>query len=206
MTEWVEDPTGGRARGPGGVARAWLEVLANPWRFFRTQLSPGDQAPGLTFAAAVVLLEEATRLALVPGAAPVFRDQPAISALLWLLVATVLVAPAAVHLTTAVSTLLLAVLAPERGGISETVQVICYALAPCVLVGIPEPWLGVLGAVWATDLVVLGLAAAHDISLVRAALVAVPPVVLLIGLGFGGFSDLATIGTQGWQLLQPLVG
>ncbi|MEF8855619.1 MAG: hypothetical protein V5A24_09035, partial [Haloarculaceae archaeon] len=84
MTEWVEDPAGGRERGPRGLARAWLEVLRTPWRFFATQISPGDQAPGLTFAAAVVLLEEATRLAFVPGAGPVFREQPAISAVLWL--------------------------------------------------------------------------------------------------------------------------
>lgn len=206
MTEWVEDPTGGRARGPRGLARAWLEVVANPWRFFRTQLSPGDQAPGLTFAAAVVLVEETTRLALVPGAAPVFQNRPGISAALWLLVAVVLVAPAAIHLTTAASTLLLALLAPERGGISETVQVICYGMAPCVFVGVPAPWLGLVGTVWATDLVVLGLARAHDISVHRAAVVAVPPAAVIFGVGFGGVADVATVAEGGWRLIDGLLG
>lgn len=206
VTEWVHDPTGGRERGPRGLARAWVAVLANPWRFFRTQLSPGDQAPGLTFAAVVVLLEESTRLALVPGAAPVFRDRPGVSALLWLLVAVVLVAPAAIHLATAASTLLLAALAPDRGGISETVQVTCYAMAPCVLVGIPNPSVGLVGTVWASDLVVIGMAEAHDTSLPVAVLAAAPPAAIIFGVGFGGFGDLWAVGAQGWWLLQPMLG
>ena len=206
MTDWVENPEGGRERGPRGLARAWVGVLTNPWRFFDTQLSPGDQAPGLTFAAAVVLVEEATRLALVPGAAPVFRDMPAVSALLWLLVATVLLAPAAVHLTTAVATLVLAALAPDRGGISETVQVICYAMAPAVFVGYPDPLVGLVGTVWATDLLVLGTAIVHDVSLPRAIAVAVVPALVIFGVGFGGVADLATVGERGWALIEPLLG
>lgn len=206
MTEWVENPEGGRERGPRGLGRAWLQVMTNPWRFFDTQLSPGDQAPGLTFAAAVVLVEEATRLALVPGAAPVFRDMPAVSAVLWLLVATVLIAPAAVHLTTAVATLVLAALAPDRGGISQTVQVICYAMAPAVFVGYPDPLVGVVGTVWATALLVLGTAIVHDVSLPRAVAVAAVPAVVVFGVGFGGVADLATVGERGWALIEPLLG
>ena len=206
MTEWVQDPTGGRARGPGGLARAWVEVLANPWRFFDTQLSPGDQAPGLTFAAAVVLVEEATRLALVEGAAPVFRGRPVVSALLWLLAAVVLVAPAIIHLTTAAETLVLVALAPDRGGVSETVQVICYAMAPCALVGVPNPWVGLVGTVWGVDLLVVGTMRVHDLSLPRAVLAAAVPALVVFGAGFGGFGDLAAVGEQGWAAIEPVVG
>ncbi len=178
----------------------------NPWRFFDSRLSPGDQAPGLTFAATVVLVEEGTRLALVPGAAPVFRDQPAVSALLWLLAAVVLIAPAAIHLLTAVETLVLAVLAPARGGISETVQVLCYAMGPCVAVGVPAPWLGVVGTVWATDLAVLGTMRVHDVSLQRAILAAGLPALVIFGVGFGGLADLTTVGREVWTVIGPTLG
>lgn len=206
MTEWVENPAGGRERGPRGLARAWVEVLRDPWHFFSTQISPGDQAPGLTFAAAVVLVEEATRLAFVPGAAPVFQEQPTVSAALWLLVAVVLVAPAAVHLTTAAATVVLMALAPDRGGISETVQVVCYAMAPAVFVGYPDPLLGLVGTVWATDLLVLGTVVVHDVSLPRAVAVAAVPAVVIFGVGFGGFADLAAVGERGWAVIEPLLG
>ena len=206
MTRWVENPEGGRARGPSGIADAWAEVLRNPWQFFETRISPGDQAPGLTFAAAVVLVEETTRLALVPGAAPVFQGQPAVSAVLWLLAAVVLIAPAAIHLTTAATTVVLMVLAPERGGISQSVQVVGYATAPCVLVGIPNAWVGLVGTVWAVDLLVLGLARVHDIPLPAAAIAAAFPATVVFGVGFGGFADLVVVGEQGWALLEPIVG
>jgi hypothetical protein len=143
MTQWVERPEGGRDRGPVAVARAWLEVLVRPRRFFRTGVAPGDQAPGLVFAAVVVLAEEGVRFALVPGAFPVFAGQPLASAVLALAVAAVLVTPAVLHLTAALVTVELAVLtrlagfAPDRGGVGETVQVLAYAAAPCALAGVP---------------------------------------------------------------------
>src|SRR6056297_2097526 len=107
MTQWVENPTGGRNRGPAALARAWVEVLVNPRRFFERGIAPGDQAPGLVFAVAVVLAEEATRFALVPGAAPTFGGRPALSAAFGLALAALFVAPAVLHLTAALQTVLL---------------------------------------------------------------------------------------------------
>ncbi len=65
MTQWVENPTGGRDRGPTALVRAWVEILRRPRRVFRTGVAPGDQAPGLVFAATVVLFEEVSRYAVV---------------------------------------------------------------------------------------------------------------------------------------------
>lgn len=199
MTQWVENPRGGRARGPTGLARAWGEVLVRPWRFFRVGIAPGDQAPGLAFAAAVVLVEEASRFALVEGAYPVFAGRPLVSAALALAVAVVLVAPAALHLTAALVTVLLAVLtwlgdfAPDRGGVSETVQVLAYAAAPCVFAGAAVPVLRVLCTAYGTALLVVGLSTVHDISVPRAIVVAVLPAALVFGYGFRGFAAAATL-------------
>ena len=56
MTQWVEDVEGGRQRGLRGLAKAWIEVLVRPRRFFAEGIAPGDQGPGLTFAIAIVLV------------------------------------------------------------------------------------------------------------------------------------------------------
>ena len=193
MTQWVEDPHGGRARGPTGLARAWVEVLVRPRRFFRVGVTPGDQAPGLVFAAAVVLVEEGTRFALVEGAYPVFGGRPLASVVLALAVAVVLIAPAVLHLSAALVTVLLAVLtwladlAPDRGGVSETVQVLAYAAAPCVLAGPAIPTLRLVCTAYGTVLLVMGLATVHDLSIPRAAVVAVLPAAVVFGYGFRGF-------------------
>ncbi|WP_225334454.1 YIP1 family protein [Halomicrobium urmianum] len=197
MTQWVENPTGGRDRGPVALVRAWFEVLARPRRFFRTGVGPGDQAPGLVFAATVVLLEEGSRFALTalaergrvslaPFPYPVIGDLSPAAAALLLLATVVFVAPAALHLTTAVQTLLLAPVAPDRGGISETVQVLAYATAPCVVAGLPIPAVRVLAALWGGALYVVGTSVVHDLSLPRAAAVAALPALLVFGYGFRG--------------------
>jgi hypothetical protein len=205
VTEWVENPDGGRPRGLRGLGLAWVEVLRRPRRFFRTRLSPGDQAPGLTFAAAVVLVEEATRLALVPGAVPVYRGQVVASAALWLLAAVVLVTPAAIHLTTAAETVVLMALAPDRGGVSETVQVICYATAHCVVAGLPDPWLTVIATVWGVCLLTVGTVVIHDLSVPRALPAVWVPALVVFGLGFRGFEALVAVGAQGADLLRTVL-
>jgi hypothetical protein len=199
VTQWVESPRGGRDRGPVALGRAWLEVLVRPRRFFRVGVAPGDQAPGLVFGAAVVLVAEATRFALVEGAAPVFRGRPVASAVLALALAVVLVAPAALHLTAAVVTVELATLtrlvgfAPDRGGVSETVQVLAYAAAPCALAGAPIPGLRVACAAYGTVLLVVGFAVVHRLSVPRAALAAVVPAALVFGYGFRGFAAASAL-------------
>lgn len=199
MTRWVEEPGGGRRRGPVALLRAWVAVLVAPRSFFRRGVTPGDQAPGLVFAGAVVLVEEAVRFATVEGAQPVFADRPLASMALSLGVAVVLVTPAVLHLVAAIETGLLAFLtwlggfATDRGGVGETVQVLAYAAAPCALAGPPVPLLRAVCAGYGTVLLVVGLATAHRLSYPRAAVAAVVPAALVFGYGFRGFGALATL-------------
>ena len=202
MTQWVEDSTGGRERGPVALVRAWTAMVRRPRQFFRGGIAPGDQAPGLIFASMVVLVEEASRYLVVELAA---RDllstgpfpYPAIGgftpgvAVLAVLGIIVFVTPATVHLTAALQTLLLVPVAPDRGGVSETVQVVCYAMAPCVLAGLPSPELRVLVTAWGAALYVVGTAVVHELRTPVAAPVAALPAAIVFGYGFRGF-DAAT--------------
>jgi hypothetical protein len=206
VTQWVENPTGGRERGPTALARAWVDVLVRPRQFFERAIAPGDQAPGLVFAMTVVLVEEATRFALVPGAAPVLGDSPALSALLGLALAVLFVAPAVLHLTAALQTVFLMALAPERGGISETVQVIAYATAPCALAGLPIPALRATCAVYGAFLFFVGMREVHDTSALRALLTGAIPAALVFGYAFRGFGALGELSTRYGVELAGLLG
>ncbi|MFB6205461.1 MAG: YIP1 family protein [Haloglomus sp.] len=188
MTTWVENPEGGRARGPVGLAQAWGEVLVRPRRFFENGVAPGDQAPGLVFAVAVTLVHVAIRGALDPGIFPVYSGRPVLSALFAVVVAGLLVAPVLLHLTAAVQTLLLRPFVPERSGVSETVQVVAYAAAPGVFAALPFPGVRLLAALYGAALLVVGLAVVHDTSIPRAAAAAAIPAVLVFGYAFGGLS------------------
>jgi hypothetical protein len=170
--------------------RAWAEVLVRPRTFFASNVAPGDQAPGLTFLATVVLVEEGIRHVLVPEAFPVVGDSSLLSAILWILIAVVLVAPAVTHLVAAVQTLLLAATVPDRAGVSETVQVLCYATAPCVLAGYPDPWVRSVAVIWGAGLYVVGTAVVHDVRLPTALAVGAIPAVLVFGYGFWGIGAL----------------
>lgn len=192
MTQWVGDSGIGRPRGPRAVVRAWGEVIGRPATFFESNVAPGDQAPGLIFLAGVVLVEEAVRITLESGGYPIFGGRPLPSAIVWLLVAVVLVAPLGIHLAAAVQTVLLALLAPARGGISETVQVLCYASAPCVLAGVPSTWMRSVVVVYAILLYLLGTAIVHDLDPIRATLAGILPAAAVFGFGFRGF-DVAWI-------------
>ncbi|NHN48430.1 hypothetical protein G9464_12615 [Halostella sp. JP-L12] len=200
MTQWIENPTGGRDRGPRALVRAWAEVLTRPKRFFRTAVAPGDQAPGLVFAMAVVLVEELLRYALVADPYPVVAGQRALSAVLWLGVAVVLVAPAALHLTAALETVLLMPFVPDRAGISQTVQTIAYSAAPCVFAGVPIPEVRALCGFYAATLLVVGIATVHDASTDRAALASLVPAALVFGVGFRTFDAVETLLRQ-WYII-----
>lgn len=208
MTQWVENTAGGRDRGPVALVRAWAEILVHPRRFFRAGVAPGDQAPGLIFASMVVLIEEASRFAVVnlasrgigstgPFAYPAIGGFTPGIALLSVLAIIVFVAPATVHLTAALQTLLLVPVAPERGGVSETVQVLCYAMAPCVLAGLPVPELRVFVAVWGAALYVVGTAVIHQLRLPIAAVVATLPATIIFGYGFRGIDAIRTLASSG---------
>lgn len=204
MTQWIEDPTGGRDRGPAGLVRAWFEVIVRPRRFFRRGVEPGDQAPGLAFAAVVVLVEEASRFAVVelasrgvlstgPFPYPLIGDLGPLQSLLVLLAVVVFIAPAMLHLTAALQTLLLAPVAPDRGGISQTVQVIAYATAPCVLAGVPVPTIRVAVALWGSAIYVVGTSEIHDLSLPQAVLLGAIPALLVFGYAFRGVLALQAV-------------
>lgn len=175
------------------MVRAWYRILLHPRQFFAESVPPADQAPGLLFAAAVVLIEESTRLVLVDGAAPVLRGQPTLSAVAWVLAAVLLIAPAAIHLTAAVETLVLMAVAPDRGGVSQTVQVICYSMAPCVLAGIPNAALTAVVAAWSVGLVVFGTSLVHEVTVPRATVAALVPAAIVFGVGFRGIEAGASV-------------
>lgn len=187
MTKWIENPEGGRDRGPRALARAWVEVLIRPGRFFRTGVAPGDQAPGLTFFMTVVLVAEATRYALVENAYPELPVVWPLEALFWLSLVVLLVAPLGLHAGAAVQTLLLLPTVRDRAGISQTVQVIAYSSAPCVFVGIPIPEVRVLCTAYSAVLLILGLFVVNGTSVLRAVAAGTIPAALVFGYGFRGF-------------------
>jgi hypothetical protein len=136
---------------------------------------------------AVVAIEEAGRLALVPTAIPSLVGGRLASAAVIVGLAALLMTPAALHLLAAIQTLLLRPLVAERAGVSETVQVLGYAIAPCVLAGFPVPALRVVCAAYGAWLLVFGLAVVHETGIQRAVLAGVLPAAAVFGYGFRGF-------------------
>ncbi|WP_440006173.1 YIP1 family protein [Halomicrococcus sp. SG-WS-1] len=193
MTQWVENPRGGRDRGPVAVARAWVEVLVRPRRFFRTGVAPGDQAPGLVFGVAVTVVAAATRIAVGDVDVPELAGGPLLSALFVLALVGLFVAPAALHLTAALQTLLLMALVPDRAGVSETVQVIGYSTAPCLFAGVPVPEIRLLCAAYGSVLLVVGVWEVHDTSFARAVAAGALPAALVFAYGFGGEAAWRTV-------------
>jgi len=192
------------SRPDGGLALALLKavpgVLLTPRRFFRTGILPGEQAPGLLFAMGVVLVSETLRLSLVRDPLPVFDGSSVLSAVLWLSIVVLFVTPAALHLLAALQTVLLIPVANDRAGVSETVQVLAYSSAPCLLAGIPIAELRVFVGVYATVLLVLGLSEIHDISFERSLLVGSLPAALAFGYGFRAFDALTTLLAR-WYII-----
>ncbi|MFB6169790.1 MAG: YIP1 family protein [Haloarculaceae archaeon] len=186
MTQWVENPTGGRDRGPAAIARAWAEVLVRPRRFFTAAVAPGDQAPGMVFASLVAVVYVGARFALVPATRPDLAGRPVLSMVLALALVALALAPLALHFAAALCTLALRFVVADRAGVSETVQVIAYASAPCVFAAVPHPAVRLACALYASGLLVVGLAVVHRTSLARAALAGVLPALLVFGYGFGG--------------------
>ena len=199
MTTWIETPEGGRSRGAAGLARAWVEVLVRPRRFFRNGVAPGDQAPGLAFAVAIalayvvgILAVDPTRI-LGPDRSPVLGGSPTLTVVLVLLATGVALAPAGLHLLAALQTVLLMVTVNDRAGVSETVQVLAYAAAPCALAWVPVAGVAMVCALYSTVLLVVGLSVVHQTSPVRATAAAAIPAALAFWVGFGGLSSLRAV-------------
>jgi hypothetical protein len=205
VTQWVENPEGGRDRGPVALLRAWGEVLVRPRRLFRSAVAPADQAPGLAFAATVVLVEELTRVLTGTAAYPVLGTRPTASVVFWLAIATVLVAPAGLHLVAALQTVLLIPFTEERAGVSETVQTLAYAGAPCVFAGLPSPEVRLLAAAYGALLLVVGTSEVHGLSLPAAAALSAVPSALVFGYAFRGFASFSAVTGLTWADLAALV-
>ncbi|MFD1515219.1 YIP1 family protein [Halomarina rubra] len=191
MTQWVETAEGGRDRGPVGIARAWVEVLVRPRRFFHNGIAPGDQAPGLVFAVVVAMCHLAVRFALEAEPLPNVTGRPTGLLVFGFLVSALILAPLALHLAAALQTLVFLALstlglARNRGGVSQTVQVVAYATAPCALSGAPIPALRVAAAAYGFLLLVVGLTVVHDLSPAVALLAALVPGTFVFGYAFGG--------------------
>jgi hypothetical protein len=203
VTTWVENPRGGRDRGPRGIVRAWAEVLFRPRRFFRNGVAPGDQAPGLVFGVLVALCYVGGILWFTPGRVleltpdtgfvPLLAGSRSTTSLLFLVAITLFVAPATMHLLGALQTLFLIATVRDRAGVSETVQTVAYAAAPCVFAGYPSPALRVLCTVYGAVLLVVGLSVVHRTSLVRASVAGALPATILFGYGFGGVAAATTL-------------
>jgi hypothetical protein len=174
------------------LARSWGRVLVAPRRFFRTHVVPGDQAPGLLFAMGVVLIVQVTRFAL--EGSPTTATPRALGArAVWIIVAVLFVTPAALHLIAALQTVLLIPVARDRGGVSETVQILAYAGAPCAFAGVPIPELRALAGLYATALLAVGLSEVHRIRIGRTLVVGAAPALLAYGLGFGTLDAVTTL-------------
>jgi len=196
VTTWIENPEGGRDRGLRAIGRSWVEVLVRPWRFFRTGVGPGDQAPGLTFAMTVAFAYAGGWFAVAPDAVPGIVGSPTVSALVALLVVGLLAAPVGLHLTAAVAVVSLAVTVRDRAGVSETVQVVAYASAPFAFAGPPTPALRVACGLYATGLLLYGLRTVHDTSPLRVVLGGTPAA--LLGYGVGYRTIAAAFSLFGW--------
>ncbi|ELZ40523.1 YIP1 family protein [Halorubrum tebenquichense] len=194
MTSRTGGSTGGRPRGLRGIARTWAEVLVRPRRAFANSITPGDQAPALTFAVAVVAAFAFGLIATDPGAVPtVVPSSRALSGLVVFVVAVVIGTPVGLHLTGAVATVSVVVASLElaggvgfrdRGGVSETVQAVAYASSPMALAGPAIPELRVACGAYASVLLFVGLRSVHGLGALRTVVAALPPAALGYGVGY----------------------
>ncbi|WP_128903676.1 YIP1 family protein [Halorubrum amylolyticum] len=193
MTSWIEAPEGGRARGARALARAWVEALIRPRRLFANGVAPGDQAPALTFAVAVAAAYALGWIVSDPGVVPGVVASVPVSAAIAFLVVVVLVAPVGLHLTAAVATLSVILASVEyddgialrdRGGVSETVQVVAYASSPMAMAGPPIPALRVVCGAYAAVLLLAGFRTVHGTTPLRTLVAGLPPALLGYGVGY----------------------
>lgn len=179
--------------------------MIRPQRFFVNGVAPGDQAPALTFAAVVAAVYTIGWILADPGIVPGIAESVGLSAVVVVLVVTTLAAPVGLHLTAAVATVSVVLASVDidgdegglttrdRGGVSETVQVVSYASAPMALAGPPIPELRVLCGVYATALLCLGLRTIHGTTAIRTALAGTPPALLGYGVGYRAVAAARTL-------------
>ncbi|ERH03417.1 MAG: uncharacterized protein conserved in archaea [uncultured archaeon A07HR60] len=193
MTTWIEEPSGGRDRGIRGIGRAWVEVMTHPRRFFTTGIGEGDQGPGLTFAIVVASGFISGWLVTSPAVIPGIAESRLLSGVVTVLAVSFLAAPAALHLTAALTTISLIVTTTDRSGVSQTVQVVAYATAPMALAGPPIPLLRVVCAGYGIGLLMFGLRRIHRASWPRILLASAVPGLFAFGVAYRGVAAVRTL-------------
>ncbi|MGM0606408.1 MAG: YIP1 family protein [Halobacteriota archaeon] len=201
MTTWVRSPRAGRNRGVAGLVRAWIDVIGEPRAFFRDGVTPGDQEAGLTFLVAVTVAYVGGTLLVTPesvigegGWVPIVGGSVLLSGVLVVAIAAIFLAPFGLHLVAALQTVVLAATIDDRAGVSETVQVIAYASAPCALAWVPVAPLQVLLVGYGAVLLFVGVSIVHDVSVKTAAVVGAVPAAVVFGWAFGGFEAATALG------------
>jgi hypothetical protein len=179
-------------------------VLVRPRRAFANGITPGDQAPALTFAVAVAAAFTLGWIASDPAAMPVVvPSSPLLSQAVVFLVVVALAAPVGLHLTAAAATVAVVVASVEiadghfslrdRGGVSETVQAVAYASSPMALAGPAIPELRVACGAYAAVLLFVGFREVHGLGPLRTAVAAVPPAALGYGVGYRAVAAARTL-------------
>jgi hypothetical protein len=170
-----------------------MEALVRPRRLFANGVARGDQAPALTFAIAVAAAFTLGWIAVDPSVIPGIVESVSLSAVVLFLVVVALAAPVGLHLTAAVATVSVIVASVEfddglslreRGGVSETVQVVAYASSPMAFAGPPIPEVRVLCGAYATALLLIGFRTVHGTTPIRTLVAGLPPSVLGYGIGY----------------------
>ena len=180
----------------GAVVRRggeWLEVVVRPRRFFRRTVQANDQAPAVYH---IILLGAATaalRLSVGPTEMTGMGGSTVLGTLVWIVVTAIFIAPVGLHLAAAVATVMLMMTAPDRAGISMTVQVWAYAATPVVLTGVGSPPLTVAALALGAGLTVIGTAEVHALSPIRGLVATALPVGIVYGVGLGGFAAIARL-------------
>jgi len=173
-----------------------------PRRLFVNGVAPGDQAPALTFAIAVAAAFTLGWLIADPAVVPGIVASVPVSALVTLLVVIVLAAPVGLHLTAAVATVSVIVASVEyddgfglrdRGGVSETVQVVAYASSPMALAGPPIPLLRIACGAYAVALLLIGFRVVHRMTPLRTLVAGVPPALLGYGVCYRVIASVRTL-------------
>jgi hypothetical protein len=170
--------------------RRWLRRLLRPRRFFAAAVRANDQAPAVYHIIIVGSITAAVRLWM--GPIPAVGGSTIFGAAVWIALTGLFIAPIALHLAAALATVMLIITAPDRAGISMTVQVWAYAATPVVLIGVGRPALTVVAIAVAGYWTIVGTAVVHQISTRRALLAAAVPIGIVYGIGLGGFAS----GTQ----------
>ena len=200
----MSDSAGGRPRGLRGIARTWVEVLVRPRRAFANGITPGDQAPALTFAVAVAAAFTLGWIASDPAAMPVVvPSSRLLSEVVVFVVVVALAAPVGLHLTAAAATVAVVVASVEiadgrfalrdRGGVSETVQAVAYASSPMALAGPAIPEIRVACGAYAAILLFIGFREIHGLGPLRTAAAALPPAALGYGVGYRAVAAARTL-------------